>query len=90
MDVLTETVHIPRLHLALHRMKVLFMQWQEARQKSLDGPLDHPVMYISLNVLGSMVLDVNSAQLDASFIDDTGTIQDYFTIVKGGSVISGV
>jgi hypothetical protein len=49
------------------------------------GTLNHPVMYVSLNVLGSMVLDVVNGRLDAKFIDNTpgGTVRDYFTIVKG-------
>ena len=49
------------------------------------GPLNHPAMYVSLNVLGSMVIDVVNDRLDAKFIDNspTGTVRDYFTIVKG-------
>jgi hypothetical protein len=48
------------------------------------GTLNHPAMYISLNSLGSMILEVNGNRLDAKFIDQTGTTKDYFTIVKGG------
>jgi hypothetical protein len=47
------------------------------------GTLNHPAMFISLNLLGSMVLDVNDLRLDAKFIDNTGTVRDYFTIEKG-------
>src|SRR5207244_11658364 len=32
------------------------------------GSLYHPAMYISLNVLGSLVLDINGSQLDAKFL----------------------
>src|SRR5205809_1024973 len=39
-------------------------------------------MYISLNVLGSLVLDVNGAQLDAKFLNSSGSTQDHFTIKK--------
>lgn len=46
------------------------------------GPLNHPAMYISLNTLGSMVIDVDRNQLDARFLTSTGTTPDYFTIVK--------
>ncbi|MFN0152351.1 MAG: metallophosphoesterase [bacterium] len=46
------------------------------------GSLDHPVMITSLNILGSMVVDVNGNQLDAIFLSDTGAILDEFTIVK--------
>jgi hypothetical protein len=46
------------------------------------GTLDHPAMFISLSELGSMVLDVDGNQLDASFLRDDGAITDSFTIVK--------
>jgi len=46
------------------------------------GSLDHPAMYISFNVLGSLVLDVNGAQLDAKFLNSSGSVQDHFTIKK--------
>jgi len=47
------------------------------------GTLNHPAMFISLNTLGSMVMDVNGNRLDAKFLTSTGAIQDYFTVVKG-------
>jgi hypothetical protein len=47
------------------------------------GTLNHPAMFISLNNLGSMVLDVDGNQLDAKFLRETGAIADSFTIVKG-------
>jgi hypothetical protein len=46
------------------------------------GPLNHPAMFISLNNLGSMVLDVSGTRLDAKFLRENGTIADYFTILK--------
>src|SRR5207249_5232121 len=33
-------------------------------------------------VLGSLVLDVNGAQLDAKFLNSSGSVQDHFTIKK--------
>jgi len=51
--------------------------------KTSGGPLNHPAMYISLNLLGSMVLDFDGSRLDATFLDSLGGVQDYFTIVKG-------
>ena len=48
------------------------------------GALNHPAMYVSLNVLGSMVLDIETNRLDARYIDNAGTRRDYFTIIKGG------
>jgi hypothetical protein len=47
------------------------------------GLLNHPAMFISLNNLGSMVLDINGDTLDAKFLRENGAIADYFRIVKG-------
>jgi len=47
------------------------------------GLLNHPAMFISLNNLGSMVLDVNGNTLDAKFLRENGEVWDYFRIVKG-------
>jgi hypothetical protein len=41
-------------------------------------------MYISINSLGSVVLDVNGPRLDAVFLGPSGTSLDHFTILKGG------
>ncbi|NOS72790.1 MAG: cadherin-like domain-containing protein [Verrucomicrobia bacterium] len=46
------------------------------------GTLNHQAMYVSLNNLGSMVLDISSNRLDATFIRENGTTNDYFTILK--------
>ena len=48
------------------------------------GSLNHPAMYVSLNVLGSMVLDFDGLRLDAHFLDDAGNELDYFTLRKDG------
>ena len=45
--------------------------------------LDHPAMFISMERLGSLVLDIFGNRLDATFIDDSGVVQDYYTIIKG-------
>ena len=50
--------------------------------KISGGPLNHPVMEISLNELGSMVLDVHGNRLDATFIGATPGVGDRFSIVK--------
>lgn len=47
------------------------------------GTLNHPAMFISLNNLGSMVLDIDGNRLDAKFLRENATIADYFTILKG-------
>ena len=44
--------------------------------------LDHPAMHTSLNVMGSLVLDIDGGTLQARFLRETGAIDDYFTIQK--------
>jgi hypothetical protein len=45
--------------------------------------LQHPVNALSLNVLGSLVLDFDGNRMDATFIDEKARVRDYFTIIKG-------
>jgi hypothetical protein len=47
------------------------------------GPLNHRAMFVSLAELGSVVIDVDGAKLDLSFISEHGEKRDWFTIVKG-------
>ena len=54
-----------------------------SRRQIAGGTLNHPVMVSSLNLLGSVVMDIDDAELHAVFIDDQGIEQDEFTIVKG-------
>ncbi|MFN7971425.1 MAG: PKD domain-containing protein [Acidobacteriota bacterium] len=65
------------------------------------GPLNHPAMYTSLNLLGSVVLDVDGDRLDGKFLDGGGVVRDSYTVIKGapagspqaemtGSPLSGV
>jgi hypothetical protein len=49
------------------------------------GDLNHPAMYISLNKLGSLVLDVDGGRLDAAFLQSDGSIGDAFTLLKPGA-----
>jgi hypothetical protein len=42
----------------------------------------HPAMFIALNVLGSMVLDITTDRMDAIFLRETGATNDWFTIIK--------
>ena len=42
----------------------------------------HPVNFISLTNLGSLVLDINGNRLDATFVRENGTTPDTFTINK--------
>lgn len=53
--------------------------------KTSGGSLDHPAMFISLNKLGSLVLDVSATRLDATFVQPEGegfSTPDTFTILK--------
>ncbi len=55
------------------------------------GTLDHPAMFVSINSLGSMVLDINGDRLDAVFLDDVGNILDNFTmLIEGVSPVDTV
>jgi len=56
-----------------------------ASGQTSGGSLNHPAMYVSLNVLGSFVLDIDGSRLDAQYLDNNGTRRDYFTLLKGGS-----
>ncbi len=46
------------------------------------GTLNHPAMFVSLNQLGSLVLDIDGKRLDAKFIRENGQTNDSFTILK--------
>jgi hypothetical protein len=48
------------------------------------GDLDHPAMFLSIRELGSLILDVDDTRLDVRFLRETGLIEDYFTLLKGG------
>jgi hypothetical protein len=47
-----------------------------------SGPLDHPVHYIGLPELGSLVLEFAGSRLGVLFIDTHGSALDYFSLVK--------
>ncbi|RME02606.1 MAG: metallophosphoesterase [Deltaproteobacteria bacterium] len=55
--------------------------------KTSGGDFDHEAMYIALEELGSLVLDVAGNRLDATFLDDRGRIRDTFTILKGAGTL---
>lgn len=46
------------------------------------GQLNHPGHYRSLNLLGSVVIDVDGDRLDSRFVTSTGAIEDHFTLLK--------
>jgi len=53
------------------------------------GPLNHPAMFLSLDSLGSVVLDVNQGsdsnqeEIDIRFLNSAGQQADHLTILKG-------
>ncbi|MDB6032829.1 MAG: uncharacterized protein JWM16_3167, partial [Verrucomicrobiales bacterium] len=46
------------------------------------GSLNHPAHFISLNELGSLVIDVSSNKLHAEFLASTGVARDSFDLLK--------
>ncbi len=46
------------------------------------GPLNHPVMFLSLNKLGSLVLDIDGPELKATFLTELAKVRDFFTLRK--------
>jgi hypothetical protein len=49
--------------------------------------LNHPAMYKSLAERGSLVVDIEGDTLNGTFLRENGRIDDYFTIVKAGTVL---
>ncbi|MEM7387562.1 MAG: hypothetical protein AAF514_21720, partial [Verrucomicrobiota bacterium] len=52
----------------------------------LVNPQPHPVMEVSLQALGSLVVDIDGDRLNGQFIGEEGEIRDDFTIRKGSSL----
>ena len=46
------------------------------------GSLNHPAHFISINQLGSTVLDFNGRRLDVKFLGTNGTFLDHYTVLK--------
>ncbi|MFM1770700.1 MAG: hypothetical protein RJA22_3229, partial [Verrucomicrobiota bacterium] len=49
--------------------------------KATGGTLNHPAMYLSLNELGSLVIDVSSNRLDLQMLGPSA-VRDTFTLIK--------
>ena len=54
-----------------------------ASGKISGGPLNHPAMVLSINALGSVVLDFDGSRLDVKYLDNNANLLDDFTILKG-------
>jgi hypothetical protein len=52
------------------------------------GALNHPANTVSLNVIGSLMLNVEGGRLDAAELDIHGEIRDAFTLLKGKDAAS--
>jgi len=52
--------------------------------QALGGTLDHPAHFLSLNELGSLVIDVTNTRLDVKFLTTSGDFSDHYTLLKGG------
>jgi len=50
--------------------------------QATGGTLDHPAHFISLNELGSFVVDINGNHLEGRFLHADGSVRDTFTITK--------
>ncbi len=61
--------------------------------KISGGALDHNAMFVSLNQLGSCVLEIennvaSTQNLNVKFLNNSGGIDDYFSITKSGILLS--
>src|SRR6185503_7847470 len=50
--------------------------------QATGGSLNHPAHFLSLNELGTLVIDVNSNRLDALFLNSSGVVRDRYALVK--------
>lgn len=50
--------------------------------QATGGSLNHPAHFVSLNELGSMVIEVSSNRLHAVFLSTNGLTRDNFTLIK--------
>lgn len=50
--------------------------------KVQSGPLNHPVHYLSMSKLGSVVLDFNGDEVNVTFVSPDPRVIDYFTLRK--------
>jgi hypothetical protein len=50
--------------------------------KASGGKLNHPAMFVSKNLIGSLAIDISGDRMDVREIDDKGELLDDFTIIK--------
>ena len=71
----------PSAHLSPHEGTIYFTAGSSGQISG--GSLDHPVMYISHNKLGSVILDIEGFRADITFLDNNGDSLDYLSLFKG-------
>lgn len=71
----------PRARTA-HAGEVSIVAGSSGHASSKPVPLNHPAMLVSLNDIGSVVIDVNALRLDLTFIDGKAEVRDRFTLIK--------
>ena len=52
--------------------------------------LKHAAMYTQMLQMGSLVLDIDGNRMDGKFLRETGSVDDAFTIIKGGLFIEQI
>lgn len=65
-----------------HKGTVYALAGSSGQVSAIQPDFPHPVNFISLTNLGSLVLDINGNRLDATFVRENGTTPDTFTILK--------
>jgi hypothetical protein len=65
-----------------HKGAVYVVTGSAGQVSGTTSGFPHPAFFFSLTELGSLVLDVNGSRLDATFVRETGTTPDTFTILK--------
>jgi hypothetical protein len=50
--------------------------------QALGGPLNHPAHFISINELGTVVVDVTGNRLEAKFLNSDAVVRDTYTLIK--------
>lgn len=51
----------------------------------LVNPTPHPAHLVSINTIGSMVIEINDHRLNGQYLDQQGAVRDDFTILKGAT-----
>ena len=72
----------PDIIAAMNEGAVYAVAGSSGKISGVQSDWPHPVMVSYMVELGSMVVDVNGNRLDATFIDDGGTVRDQFTLIK--------